>query len=67
MCKAMTTQQLTTLKNCDDANIIAALFKKKYSENISKENIELMTNLEKYQNVLFLYEAAKSDGQPQSF
>ena len=48
LCKAMTIQQLTNFKSCDDSNVITALFKKKYYSNIAKENIELMTNEEKY-------------------
>ena len=63
----MTIQQLSNFKSCDDSNVIVALFKKKYSENIANENIELMTNEEKYNNVKFLYQASKTDSQPQSF
>ena len=60
----MTIQQLSNFKSCDDSNVITALFKKKYYPNIAKENLELMTNEEKYNNVLELYNAAKNDGQP---
>ena len=57
----MTIQQLSNFKSCDDSNVITALFRKKYSENIARENLELMTNEEKYENVLVLYNAAIRD------
>ena len=70
LCNAMTIEQLQSLKafsqGSTDPNVIGALFSKRYSEQLSSTVTDTMTNAQKYENMIQVFRAAKSESLPRS-
>lgn len=66
----MTIEQLEQLKSFaqgwTDANVLGSLFSKRFSEQLSQEVIATMTSAQKYNNMIQIYRAAKTEGLPKS-
>ena len=66
----MSLEQLRQLKGYTqggtDSSVVGAFFSKNYCEELSKETQDTLSNEEKLANLIFLHQAAKTQGMPKS-